>query len=522
MSDPGVVKENLTLPWWRRIDLLPLMWLVLTVLVWGARGFTDRLNRDAAFYVYAGQQVADGHPPYVEVMNRAGPFANLLPGLGVELGRLFGTTDAMGARLLFFGLAVITPPIMYLAARDMQGSRLAGCAAATTMLGFGVIARLSTIGPESKVAMVTGLSITLLLLVRRRWLSAGIATGVVTLTWQPVLFSLAPAAAVLLLLAGGTARQRASSALRYGVGGLLTLGVTVGGFALAGATEEFVQGFWTANAKYTKQPAALDRPWRVWEHLQVTFGWTLWLLVLGSLAAMVMGLTAWGLRRTAPKRAADQAMLGVACLAGLVWVGWFAFDRAPDTMPLLPAAALGVGGIFGKVAHLVRRARTPSPRRLLVAGVGAWMTTTIVLTSVHTFGLRSQSLATQQAASDAIFDNLPEEATVFSFEVPQPLALSQRKSISRFVLFDHGMLDFIDAVEPGGLTGYVEGLIDAEPDILLIAHDTPAKVLRPLRRHYVRVGYGPTWKVFLREDIDAETQQSVSDALVESRLPFTD
>lgn len=150
------------------------------------------------------------------------------------------------------------------------------------------------------------------------------------------------------------------------------------------------------------------------------------------------------------------------------------------------------------------------------------MTTTIVLTSVHTFGLRSQSLATQQAASDAIFDNLPEEATVFSFEVPQPLALSQRKSISRFVLFDHGMLDFIDAVEPGGLTGYVEGLIDAEPDILLIAHDTPAKVLRPLRRHYVRVGYGPTWKVFLREDIDAETQQSVSDALVESRLPFTD
>jgi hypothetical protein len=504
------------------VDLLPLAWLVITVLAWGAGGFGGGLTRDASFYVYAGQQVAAGNPPYVEVMNRAGPFASLLPGLGIELGRLFGITDAMGARLLFFVLAVLTPPIVYLTARDMFGSRLAGCGAATTMLGFGVIARLSTSGPESKVAMVTGLSIALLLLVRRRWLLAGIATGLVTLTWQPVLFALAPAAALLVVLSGGTARQRVGSALRYGAGGLLTLAVTVVGFALAGATQEFVQGFWSANAKYTKQQAALERPWRVWDHLQIAFGWTFWLLVIGSLAALALGITAWGLRRTAPRRAADQAMLAVACLGGLVWVGWFAFDRAPDSMPLLPAAALGMGGIIGKLAHLVRRASSPWPRRLLVAGVAGWTATTVVLTSMHTYELRSDRLTMQTASSDAIFDNLPEDATVFSYEVPQPLALSRRKSISRFVLFDHGMRDFIDAETPGGKTAYVDGLIEAQPDVVLIANQTPFKMVRPLLPNYVRVGYGPSWKVFLHEDIDVETQKRVAEALVASRLPFTD
>ncbi len=514
--------EKVTGEWWRRVDLLPWAWLVLTAFVWGARGLSSGLYRDAAFYVYAGQQVAAGNPPYVEVMNRAGPLASLLPALGIELGRLFGTTDVMGARLLFFGLAILTPPIAYLTARDIFGSRLAGCASATTLLGFGVAARLSTAGPESKVAMIAGLSITLLLLVRRRWFSAGIATGLVTLTWQPVLFALAPAAVALVLLSGGSAKHRAGRALRYGVGGLLTLAITVGCFALAGATEEFVQGFWSANAKYTKQAAALERPWRVWDHLQVAFGWTLWLLVIGSIAALVLGITAWGLRRTAPKRAADQVMLAVACLGGLVWVGWFAFDRAPDTMPLLPAAALGLGGLVGKMAHLVRRASTPWPRRLLVSVVTGWVIATVALTTLHTFGLRSDSLAMQQASSDAIFDNLPEDATVFSLDVPHPLALSQRKSISRFVIFDHGMLDFIDAETPGGLAGYVDGLIDAEPDVVLVDNGTPFANLQPMRRYYVRVGYGPSWKVFLRKDIDDETQRSVADALVRSRLPFTD
>ncbi len=527
MCDPRAVNATggdgpgNALPWWRRFDLLPLAWLLITVVAWSARGFSSGLNRDAAFYVYAGQQIAAGNAPYEEVMNRAGPYANLLPALGIELGRLFGTSDAMGARLLFFALVALTPAVTYLTARDMFRSRLAGCAAAATLLGFLVLAKIATLGPESKVAMMAGLSVTLLLLVRRRWLLAGIATGLVTLTWQPVFVAIAPAAAVLLLLSGGRLRDRAISALWYGLGGLATLAVTVAGFALAGATEAFVEGFWTANAEHTTQLAAIERPGKVVAHLQTTFGWGFWLLPGGSLAALALGIDSWRLRRAAPRQAAGQAMLAVSCLGGLVWTIWFAFDRSPDTLLLLPAAALGVGGVVGVLAHLVRRAGSPLPRRVLVGVVAAWTVVCAVTAFQNTFSLRSDKLHEQQVSSDAVFDNLPADATVFSVEVTPPLALSARKSISRFVIFEHGMLGFIDAETPGGVQGYIDGIIEAAPDVVLIPNDERRNFTKGLLRRYVRVGYGPTWRVFLREDLDPGTQSRVADALVEVRLPLT-
>ena len=140
MCDPQPVnatgdgERGAPLPWWRRFDLLPLAWLLVTIVAWGGRGFAAALNRDAALYLYAGQQIAAGNAPYVEVMNRAGPLANILPGLGVELGRLLGTSDAMGARLLYYALFARTPALTYLPVRDLVPSRLAGCAAATSLL----------------------------------------------------------------------------------------------------------------------------------------------------------------------------------------------------------------------------------------------------------------------------------------------------------------------------------------------------------------------------------------------------
>ena len=523
MCDPlpvnttGDGERGVALRWWRRFDLLPLAWVLVTVVAWGARGFADSLNRDAAFYVYAGQQIAAGNAPYVEVMNRAGPYANLLPALGVELGRLLGTSDAVGARLLFFALFVTTPAISYLTARDMFRSRLAGCAAAATLLGFLVLAKIATLGPESKMAMMAGLCVTLLLLVRRRWLLAGIATGLVTLTWQPALFALAPAAAVLVLLSGGPLRERVRSALWYGAGGLAALLVTIAGFALADALDAFVEGFWTANAEYTQQRGAMERPWRVWEHLQTAFGWNFWLLPLGSLAALALGVDSWRLRRTAPRQAADRAMLGVSCLGGLVWSGWFAFDRSPDTLLLLPAAALGVGGVVGLLAHLVRRAGSRLPWRILVGAVAVWTAVSAVTAFEHTLNLRSEKLHGQQASSDALFDNVPADATVFSVEVTPPLALSGRKSISRFVIFKHGMLSFIEADTPGGVQGYLEGLIEAEPDIVLFPRAVPRGMWRELLRPYDLVGYGPSWRVFLRRDLDEEARTQVAEALDEAR-----
>src|SRR4029450_13896014 len=68
-------------------------------------GFDGRLSRALAVYAYAGQQVADGVPPYEGIMNRAGPLAHLVPGLGVGLARIGGVGESLGMRRVLSGAA---------------------------------------------------------------------------------------------------------------------------------------------------------------------------------------------------------------------------------------------------------------------------------------------------------------------------------------------------------------------------------------------------------------------------------
>ncbi len=81
----------------------PLLWMVGAgaVLTYALHGFSGMLSRDLGMYSYAGQQVADGVPPYLGVLNRAGPLAHLLPAVGALVARLGGLDDLVAMRLWF-------------------------------------------------------------------------------------------------------------------------------------------------------------------------------------------------------------------------------------------------------------------------------------------------------------------------------------------------------------------------------------------------------------------------------------
>ena len=79
----------------RRLDpwgpVLALAGLVIFLL----HGFGGTLTRDLALYSYSGQQLVEGVPPYVSVLNRAGPLAHMVPGGGAAIARLIGTDDLL-------------------------------------------------------------------------------------------------------------------------------------------------------------------------------------------------------------------------------------------------------------------------------------------------------------------------------------------------------------------------------------------------------------------------------------------
>lgn len=499
------------------VDPLVPFWLVVPVVAWIGHGFTNGVTRDVALYVYAGQAVADGEPPYVAVMNRAGPLAHLLPGLGVALGRLVGVADVTGARLLYFALAVLTPVLVYLVVRTVHGSRLAASVGAAAMVSYPIFAHFSTSGPDSKQPMVVFLALALALVVQRRMLAAGVATALATLTWQPVLFTAGAAALVMALTAGGGWRGRLTAMARYAVGGLVTLAATVAYFAAVGAFSEFLDGFWRANA-YHRQPPLLGH-WRaVWSGLDYWYGWRLWLLLGGLLLSVL--LAGWLLvRRPADDSRLAAARPGVLALgaATACAVGWsfYAFNAAPDSLLLLPVAAAGLGS--GAALLVQQIATTPVRLRALTAAVAGFVLVVVATTAQQMISTRSSNLLLGQRGASAVYDELPDDVTSLSIGVPQPLALAGRRSVSRYVLHSAGMAQWIDAEWPGGLPAYVAWLRDQEADVLFTPPGPMPELIRPLDNDYFPVGRTPTWRVYLHMDVDEAVRERVDRALTTRR-----
>src|SRR5215210_2261973 len=80
---------------------LPLFILALAALVYSTYGFEGVLLRDYSIYLYSGQRMAEGVPPYVSVFDHKGPLPSMLAGLGVMLSKWLNWDDIYAVRLVF-------------------------------------------------------------------------------------------------------------------------------------------------------------------------------------------------------------------------------------------------------------------------------------------------------------------------------------------------------------------------------------------------------------------------------------
>ena len=87
---------------------LPLLVLALAVFVYSLYGFDDVMLRDYSIYLYSGQRMAEGIPPYASVFDHKGPLSPMIAGLGVMLSQVLGWDDIHTVRLVFFASGCLT------------------------------------------------------------------------------------------------------------------------------------------------------------------------------------------------------------------------------------------------------------------------------------------------------------------------------------------------------------------------------------------------------------------------------
>ena len=479
-----------TTSWWRRIDPLGPLLALAAVAVFLVQGFDSILTRDLALYSYGAQQTIDGVPPYVSVLNRAGPLAHLVPAIGVAAARLVGTDDLLGMRLLMMLLSVACVWLLYLLSRDLFRSRLAGLASASALLTFAGFVTYAVGGPREKTTLTLFVILAFLALLKQRWGLAGACVALATLTWQPSF--LTGLVAAIVAIAGLRLKEMLPAALRFAVGGLIPTALITAGFALAGAFSEFLDGFVLINQRYTRQGGFIEEPLHTGSFLFEGFGASLVLILAGLVAVIVVAALRCkeAFRSREPGDLALVA-IGAATVAGVVW-SLFVLNGWADLVVLLPAAAVGVGAVAAEVQARV-------PERVGVPILVTWSIVCLVAGLLSSLENREHVLDQQRAEVDAMFAAVPPDATLMSIGGPQPLVLTNRTNPIRHQMFLTGLQDYVDDTYPGGLQGVTDLIAEDEPTFVTVDHPDWYTWLAPtLEKEYVAVGTTPgdfTWYV---------------------------
>ncbi len=485
----------------RRPDPVALACFGVAALTYALQGFSAALSRDTAIYLYGAQRFAEGSLPYVDIVNRAGPLAHAIPGVGVVAGRLVDVDDVTAVRVLFLLLSALTVSAVYVLGRDLFRSRLAGLVSAACLLAFEAFSFFATFGPREKTAMVLFTTCALVAATRRHWLAAGVWIALATLTWQPVFFPAMAAMAAAIVLAG-PARSWWRAGVRLAVGGAIPAAITVLVYGVAGELRVLLDSFVLINARYTRQSSPLGDLSRSWDNTVVGYGWSVWLLLAGLVGALALAVLALARPSATTGDRAGVVAVGVFVLGAVAWT-LRAYNYWPDTMLMLPAAAMGVGGLAGLV---VRR---------LSGRVALGMTMVLTAAAVATAATyavqhRYTGLDRQRAVVEAAIDAIPG-ARILAIDAPQPLVLTGTENISRFHSYDNGMLRYIDATSPGGVAGYREQLRAQAPTLIAIDGDRPWS--RSLLDGYVQVSEDAWWSWWVSDRVPAEQRDTIVAAI---------
>ena len=502
---------------------LPLFILALAALVYSMYGFEGVLLRDYSIYLYSGQRMAEGVPPYVSVFDHKGPVPPMLAGLGVMLSKWFNWDDIYTVRLVFFATACLTVVAVYFLGKNVFRSQVAGLFGALTFLGFYGYAQPATSGPEPKTPMVLFQTLSLSFMSIKRWFWAGFFGSLAFLVWQPMgVFSMM----VFVLAVTRPKGERRYAALRA-LGGIVTpLLVIVGYFYYYGALGELLDGVVLFNAlyltrgDYTTAPLTSRVLWDPTLSQTLLDPSLLWESVSGvvlpyitMLGPIVIGL-AMVIRLYFLKPYQYRfAPILLSFLAPPLWA-LVDFQLSDDFFVYLPYVAIGFGA-FG--ASMIQRTKTPwlvgILLGMLLLGIAIANTFEEVNAPAANKLLATNiSLNEQREGASQIEERFGKDIRIASINSPQVLALLHRENPNPYLFITAGIDRYIDAKEPGGFEGWLKGLETSdvisffgEGQALLPGDEASTEhreeLLGWLGSHYHIEKIGP-WYVFVKDSLD--------------------
>lgn len=444
--------------------MAPLLVFVSAAVIYGMYGFDGPLYRDYGIYLYGGQLMASGVPPYEAIFDHKGPLPVALAGFGVVLSGWIGADDTQTVRAVFFVVGCLSAVAVYLLGRVVSRSRAAGFLAALTFIGFQGYSVSVGSGPEPKTPLVLFQALCLALIIRKNWLLAGLCGALAFLTWQPTGILLA----VGFVLAVFRPRvERFAAMLRFSVGAATPLVATLAYYLYHGALKQLYEGFLAFNLFRVSR--AGEQPFQNLQRIiqPVVSGYDFMVLpaVIGLVALLIMCVL----------RFRDHRFLPLL-LSLPLFAAWSLkdFQVPEDFYVFLTYASVGFGILLALIAgylgdRLKGSSRIPSGNHF---GAGAM---TVVFAALLLGGAvvggplvdedatPGPRLSEQERSARQIEARFGENARVVSINAPQVLALMHTENPNPYLFITDGVDRQIAATYPGGFEGWVGDLKDYDP-----------------------------------------------------------
>lgn len=501
--------QNTVISWFKRDIKRPslltaLLVFLISAVIFSLYGFEGTLVRDDAIYLYSGQQMAQGIPPYVSAFDFKGPLAPLISGMGVSIATLLNLDDILVVRIVFFVLSSFAVVGLYLLGSTLFSSHKVGLLAAFTFVGFSGFGIHAASGPRAKTPMVVFEILSLLLTARKKWFWAGICGSLAFLAWQPAGIY-AFIAVLLAILQSEPGRPRVRNGLLAICGVLIPLVIVSLYFWYKGALYDLVDGtilFNLYHLERTPYPLLkhITRPiWLVFTYyssmaLPIFIGFFM-VFVMYVWRSRLYGSSFVNLVRKDPFSALLLSFPICIILSLIDLQGY------PDLYIFLPYVALGFGWLLHVALDSVLKIKESGTTIqkvflfllcVILLGSAAY---NYVVTANH--GLRAQRQRAQQIESQ-----FGAEAKIVSIGVPEILALLNKTNPNRYVFITGGVYNKINATTPGGFEGWLDELERYDPSV--IAYRESGGRFKPmlmqwLLRHYQKTKVG-TWTLFVRDD----------------------
>lgn len=481
--------------------VLAILIFLSAILIYAQFGFNGKLARDDAIWVYGGQQMAKGIPPYVSIFDFKSPLGPMLAGGAAWIAYLTGGDDILYIRLLYFLFSCLTVVALYSWSHALFHSRIAAVLTAVVFLGFWGFSRHAGSGPQVKTVMVLFQVVALYSMAKKNWFFAGLFGGLAAWTWQPA--AIFP---MLFCLLAFLHKDRLRSVSKVISGAVVPSLVIVGYFLMKHAGTELCQGAVLFNMQQLQRGAPFV------QHLKYMArtlfdAFPVWIygIALGLLVIIYFYIWRYGKNDRSWLRLLRNDPFAGLLLSFPFPVLWSIrdFQGYDDFFIFLPYAATGLGLVLFWIIRGVA-SLWPQVNRLRLY-MSIVLCVLLIVPSAWFYRQKKGEIGTyllkQKEWAHQIETNYLHGGSLMSIGTPELMAISHRRNAHRYLYIVEGIDSLIDQETPGGFESWLQYIAETDPAVIGFKY-APGKFMDHLQNwlklHYQESRVGD-WTLYIRD-----------------------